>query len=187
MGTLICREFLHPFTYPWAYPILSYGQNTENALCTQWDLISQPSGYLKLSGSPGTTQLHQFCAVRAPWTPCTPLPVSLAASVAGCHRHHFLSVFVSLCPPLTCHVLGHIWGNFCVSHAGMCLPLSACLFLPVWAPAPLLVALGIISDAMHALHLCCVGAIYTLATTPMMAIYATLVEYPSHTEYPTLF
>ncbi len=99
---------MHPLAYPWVYPILSYGQNTENSLCTQSDLISQPSGYLKLPGSPGTTygtQLHPFCAVRAPWMPCMPSPLCLPLSLclsgclfeAGCHACHFVSISVSLC------------------------------------------------------------------------------------------
>ena len=41
----IFRKFLHPLAYPWAYPILSYGQNTENALHTQQDSNSQPPSY----------------------------------------------------------------------------------------------------------------------------------------------
>ncbi len=40
----------------------------------------------------------------------------------------------TLSAALTMH--SHIWGNSCISHAGTCLPLSACLFPPVWATAP---------------------------------------------------
>ncbi len=110
-----------------------------------------------------------FCAVRALQMPCMPLPpclsvslcLSCCLSVAGHHACHFLSVsvslyiYTSLCTPVECHVLGHIWGNFCVSHAGRCLPLSVCLFPSVKAPTPILLELGLISNAMCALHLCC--------------------------------
>ncbi len=124
-------------------PNFELGQNTENALCPEWDLISQPSGYLKLPGSPGTTQLHQLCAVRALGMPCTPLPLfaSLAASLWQHTMHTLFSLNMCLCvsaslgTPVECHVLGQNWGIFCPPHAGWSLPLSGYLLPPIWAPA----------------------------------------------------
>ena len=112
-------------------------------MCCWWDSNSQPSGYLKLPGSPGTTQLHWFRPVRAPQMPCMPLPLCLPLSVSlalyllmhAMHTHFSLMcLFASLCTPVECPVSGHKWGNLDVYDHGQSLTPSGCLFSPFWAP-----------------------------------------------------